>query len=99
MVVDAEQIVKEHSTKPQMHIPSNTARAVSRLSHRLYSSQSPKQSTHRPGGRGERMPIIPFVAILVGTSGTYMLMVRQRANQAVVPEHSQTSTARYRRNT
>lgn len=100
----------------QMNAFSVRLRAAPRISalssrrvFRSYSSQqtsrsasdTPKQSTHRPGGLGERLPIVPFVLILATTSGLYMLMVKQRVNQTQASNQDsapQSTTARYRRN-
>ena len=66
---------------------------------RAFASEAPRKNSHRPGGLGERLPIIPFVAILAATSGLYIFMVRQRASQIQEPVSSQTvKTGRYQRN-
>ena len=61
-------------------------------------STPPKQSTHRPGGHGEQLPIIPIIAILVGTSSLYVFIVKKKAAEGQVDVPDTPTTSRYRRN-
>lgn len=51
---------------------------------RTYASTPSGKTTqpHRPGGQGDRLRIFPLIFIFCAATGTYVLMVRQRAKQA-----------------
>lgn len=51
---------------------------------RTYASTPTGKATqpHRPGGQGDRLRIFPLIFLFCAATGTYVLMVRQRAKQA-----------------
>ena len=46
------------------------------------TGKTAQTSPRRPGGQGDRLRIFPLIFIFCAATGTYVLMVRQRAKQA-----------------
>lgn len=60
------------------------------------NKKPPPPSGHQPGGLGERMSFFPFLFLFLAGSGSYVLLVKQRANQSQQPISGATQkTGRY----
>lgn len=96
-LVNSQAISKITATSNRTAFRTYSSEAPKEAPKHTSPETPPKQSTHRPGGLSEPLPIIPFALILAATSGLYMLIVKRKA-QAAEANVSQPTTARYRRN-